>query len=358
MATVNPQKKVLLCGYYGFGNGGDEALLGVLLQLLPADVTPIVLSANVLETQALHHVKAIDRRQFGTVLHTIRQCQGFIWGGGSLMQDATSAMSPLYYGGLMLWAQLWGLKTVAWAQGIGPLTRPFSRWWTEWLFSRCSVVTVRDSQSAAWLQKRKISYSQAPDPVWVLTSSQYSQELPAKSIAICLRPHASLTSAGLSKLTEALVDFQKATDTFIVLVPFQKSKDVPLATLLQAHLPKVSRTVYLENPRQLKGFFEKIQMTIAMRLHALIMAAAAGSKCFALSYDPKVQVLAKELMIPHWVLPNLPNTASEITQAWLELYTHGQPLSPKRIQSISQATKIHQKALHIFPGGSQDNVQS
>lgn len=348
MVKANAQKKVLLCGYYGFGNGGDEALLAVLLQLLPADVTPIVLSANVSETQALHKVKAVDRQQFIKLLQTICQCHGFIWGGGSLMQDSTSAISPLFYGGLMLWAQLWGLKTVAWAQGIGPLSRPFSRWWTAWLFWRCSVVTVRDSQSAAWLQKRKIPYSQAPDPVWALTTLNYSEELPNKRIAICLRPHASLTTAGLSKLTEALVEFQRATDTFIFLVPFQKSKDVPLATLLQAHLPKVSKTLYLENPRQLKGFFKTIQMTIAMRLHALIMAAAAGSQCFALSYDPKVKVLAQELTLPYWVLPNLPESASEMTQAWLNLYTNGQPLSPERIQTIHQATKIHQEALKIF----------
>ncbi|MDS3860754.1 polysaccharide pyruvyl transferase CsaB [Thermosynechococcaceae cyanobacterium BACA0444] len=348
MGNVKAHRPVLLCGYYGFGNGGDEALLAVLLQLLPADVTPIVLSANVSETQALHRVKAVDRRQLGKLLQTIRQCQGFIWGGGSLMQDATSAISPLYYGGLMLWAQLWGLKTVAWAQGIGPLTRPFSQWWTAWLLSRCSVVTVRDSQSAAWLQKRQVPSAQAPDPVWALTTIAYSEELPERRVAICLRPHSSLTSAGLSRLTEALIDFQKATDTFILLVPFQKSKDVPLATLLQAHLPKVSQTVYLENPQQLKGLFETVQMTIAMRLHALIMAAAAGSKCFALSYDPKVQVLAQELTLPHWILPDLPNTASEMTQAWLDLYSYGQALSPQRIQGICQATKTHQKALNIF----------
>ncbi|AFY59365.1 polysaccharide pyruvyl transferase CsaB [Synechococcus sp. PCC 6312] len=349
MGNVKAHRTVLLCGYYGFGNGGDEALLAVLLQLLPVDVTPIVLSANVSETQALHRVMAVNRQQFGQLLQTIRQCQGFIWGGGSLMQDSTSVISPLYYGGLMLWAQIWGLKTVAWAQGIGPLTRPFSQWWTAWLFSRCSVVTVRDSQSAAWLQKRQISYSQAPDPVWALTTIAYAEELPDQRVAICLRPHASLTPRGLSLLTAALVDFQKATDTFIVLIPFQKSKDVPLATLLQAHLPKVSKTVYLENPRQLKGFFETVEMTIAMRLHALIMAAAAGSKCFALSYDPKVQALAKELTLPHWILPDLPNTASEMTQAWLDLYTHGQALSPKRIQGICQATQAHQNALSIFP---------
>ena len=33
--------RVLLSGYYGKGNGGDEALLATLLQMLPLDVTPV-----------------------------------------------------------------------------------------------------------------------------------------------------------------------------------------------------------------------------------------------------------------------------------------------------------------------------
>lgn len=38
--------RVILCGYYGQDNAGDEALLVCLLQMLPATVEPVVLSAN------------------------------------------------------------------------------------------------------------------------------------------------------------------------------------------------------------------------------------------------------------------------------------------------------------------------
>ncbi|PZV13958.1 MAG: polysaccharide pyruvyl transferase CsaB, partial [Leptolyngbya sp.] len=33
--------RAVLCGYYGLGNGGDEALLATLLQMLPPSVTPV-----------------------------------------------------------------------------------------------------------------------------------------------------------------------------------------------------------------------------------------------------------------------------------------------------------------------------
>ncbi len=342
--------KVVLCGYYGFGNGGDEALLAVLLQLLPANVQPIVLSANPASTQALHGVQSIDRRKLSQVLRVIKEADGFIWGGGSLMQDVTSVASPVYYGGLMGWAMLWGLKTVAWAQGIGPLKHSWSRWFTAGLLRHCSQVTVRDPQSGSWLEKRNIRFCQAPDPVWLLRAepSQEISQLPPNCVAIALRPHASLTPVGFRQISEALLAFQEATQSFILLVPFQKSKDWSMAAQLQAQFPQTSRIIELENPRQLKGLFSAVKMTIGMRLHALIMSAAAGSKCFALSYDPKVAILAQEYHFPYWQLPELPKSVAETTQAWIEVYDHGQSLSPEQLKEIRQSVGQHQQALGIF----------
>jgi polysaccharide pyruvyl transferase CsaB len=137
--------QAVLCGYYGYGNGGDEALLATLLQMLPPEVTPIVLSANPDHTRTLHGVQACNRNHFPTVLKTLRQSQMFIWGGGSLVQDATSPLSPVYYCGLMLLAQWLGLKTIAWSQGIGPLNRPITQWLAKQAFKGCRRITVRDS---------------------------------------------------------------------------------------------------------------------------------------------------------------------------------------------------------------------
>ena len=44
--------RAILCGYYGKGNGGDEALLATLLQMLPELVQPVVLSGNPQETRS------------------------------------------------------------------------------------------------------------------------------------------------------------------------------------------------------------------------------------------------------------------------------------------------------------------
>ncbi|WP_066423660.1 polysaccharide pyruvyl transferase CsaB [Anabaena sp. 4-3] len=337
----------LLSGYYGKGNGGDEALLATLLQMLPPDVTPVVLSGNPEETRDRYHVEAYNRMAPLAVLQALRSCDAFIWGGGSLIQDVTSTISPFYYGGLMALAQSMGLKTIAWAQGIGPLLRPQTRLLARQNFAGCTKVSVRDRASAALLSEWQIPHILAPDPVWALAAQPVPEleNLPAPRVAVTLRKHPQLTPARLANLTHALVEFQKTTQTFILLLPFQKSEDLEIAQTIQPHLTDVSQILCLEDPQLLKGVFRGVEMAIGMRLHSLIMAAAEGCRCFALSYDPKVNRLMEDLAIPGWDLATLPDDTNLISQTWIDHYTNGQQLSAAKIQSLVNAALTHHELL-------------
>ncbi|AFZ25692.1 polysaccharide pyruvyl transferase CsaB [Cylindrospermum stagnale PCC 7417] len=339
--------RALLSGYYGKGNGGDEALLATLLQMLPPHVTPVVLSGNPEETQRCYGVESYNRMAFLPVLQALRACDAFIWGGGSLIQDVTSTISPFYYGGLMALAQRMGLKTVAWGQGIGPLLRSPTRILAKQTFGGCTKVSVRDRASAALLADWGIPFLLAPDPVWALESKPVPGlwDLPAPRVAVILRSHPQLTPTRLANLTRALVDFQKATQTFILLLPFQKSEDLTIAEAIQPQLPEVSKILCLEDPQLLKGVFRGVEMAIGMRLHSLIMAAAEGCRCFALSYDPKVNRLMEDLAMPGWDLANLPDDANLISMAWMEHYANGEPLSPEQIQSLVDRALMHRELL-------------
>ncbi|NJP10308.1 MAG: polysaccharide pyruvyl transferase CsaB [Leptolyngbyaceae cyanobacterium RU_5_1] len=340
--------RAILCGYYGMGNGGDEALLASLLQMLPTHVTPVVLSGDPEQTRDRYSVAVVNRKDPVAVWQALRQAQVFIWGGGSLIQDATSAISPLYYAGLMQLAQRMGLITIAWAQGIGPLNRPLTRWLAQQTFSRCSLVSVRDSGSAALAAGWQIPFTLAPDPVWALRSRPVEGlwDLPAPRVAVNLRRHPQLTPTRLANLTEALIAFQKATQTCILLVPFQVSQDLAIAQAIQPQLPGPSRILTLEHPQQLKGLFRGVEMAIAMRFHGLIMAAAEECRCFALSYDPKVSQLIRDLSIPGWELNEIPDYPNRICQIWLEHYANGHSLSTDQIQFLRDRALIHREMLY------------
>jgi polysaccharide pyruvyl transferase CsaB len=339
--------QVILCGYYGYGNGGDEALLATLLQMLPKHASPVVLSGNPAFTESLHGVPACDRRKPLAVLNLLRTSQAFIWGGGSLIQDSTSALSPWYYCTLLITAHLMGLKTIAWAQGIGPLNRPLTRWIAHQAFRRCDGISVRDAGSMAWVECWRRTATNAPDPVWALTASRSPalDSLPTPRVAVVLRSHPLLTPERLDRITQALKDFHAHTQAFIVLMPFQKSQDLAIAETLHSQLPNISQVIQSSDPCELKGVFQGVEMAIAMRLHGLIMAASEGCRCFGISYDPKVQRLMEEINCPGWDLADLPAEASTMTQQWIQQFEAPPTLSRAQRQNMTDQAQHHEALL-------------
>ncbi len=339
--------RAVLCGYYGKGNSGDEALLATLLQMLPSHVQPIVLSGNPAETSLRYNTMSCDRFNPGQVFQALRRSQAIIFGGGSLIQDSTSFISPLYYTGLMFLAQRMGLKTIAWAQGIGPLNHPFTRWVSRQTFGGCNQISVRDAGSAGLLSRWQIASLQASDPVWALTAKPLRNplELPEHRVAIALRPHPTLTPERTEILTQALIQFQQQTQTSLLLLPFHPSQDLELAEGIQAQLPGKSQILCLEDPRELKAVFQQVDLTIGMRFHALIMALSEGCPCIALSYDPKVTQLMQALELPGWDLTAMPTDAAAIAANWVSLYNQRHSASQNLSLTMKNQALAHQKLL-------------
>ncbi|WP_373542273.1 polysaccharide pyruvyl transferase CsaB [Chamaesiphon sp.] len=339
--------QAVLCGYYGKGNGGDEALLVSMLEMLPPQVKPLVLSADPRGTSKSYGVRSADRMNSGAVIRALRESQVLILGGGSVLQDATSLRNSIYYGGLLGLAQQFGLQTIALAQGIGPLNQPLTRWIAKRAFGNCTAVSVRDSASAALLEGWGIPCAMAPDPVWRMAATPVPAiaSIPSPKIAVTLRSHPNLTNQRLDLLTKALVDLQAATGSHVLLVPFQPTTDLNLAEQIQAELTDNSQVVVLTDPQQLKGLFQGVDLAIGMRYHSLIMAAAEGCKCWAIGYDPKVSKLMTEIDIPGWELADLPTDASAIAQAWQQHLKTGTALSSASVRTISQQSLTHQHLL-------------
>jgi polysaccharide pyruvyl transferase CsaB len=244
------------------------------------------------------------------------------------------------------------LQTVAWAQGVGPLKRKLSQSIAKRAFQGCTAVSVRDRHSAELLANWQVESLVAPDPVWALdaTPMDIYGDIASPLVAVILRSHPALTSCRLATITEALQKLQVQTNAYILLVPFQPSQDKAIAQAiceaLNDKFPQHSQIIIQKDPRKLKGIFRGVDLAIAMRLHGLIMAAAEGCQCSAISYDPKVSYLMEDLGISGWELDNLPDEAQLLTDVWIKDLGNGGNAIATRIHQLKKQALIHKKLLN------------
>ena len=136
---------ILISGYYGFNNIGDESILRTVIdnlrEKLP-DIDITVLSHDPAQTSAKYGVKAARRMSLWDILRCVLRCDLLLSGGGSLLQDATSARSILYYLFILRLAQLMGKKTFIYSQGIGPISDPRNRRLTASTLRRANGIVV------------------------------------------------------------------------------------------------------------------------------------------------------------------------------------------------------------------------
>ena len=287
--------KVVVSGYYGFGNAGDESVLAGLLDGLRAEEPEIevtVLSGDPAHTRRTHGVDAIPRARPG-VIGAIRGSDGMISGGGSLLQDRTSPRPVAYYAGLMHLARLLGRPYAIHAQGLGPISRRANRALTASALRGAAHVSLRDPASVALARELGVRrpIDVVPDPALALRPVAGARG----HVLLAVRSWGTST-AHMNGLRAALREL--AAEMPILALPMQEAvdreaceaaiEDIPGATVLR---PGVSLDEQL-------AAIGSASLVVGMRLHALVLAAAAGVPALAISYDPKVDAFAAQVGQP------------------------------------------------------------
>ncbi|MFD0673689.1 polysaccharide pyruvyl transferase family protein [Cohnella sp. GCM10027633] len=179
-------RRIVLSGYYGFHNSGDEAVLKSILTALDEagtaaglKIEPIVLSGDPEWTRRHYGVEAVPRMDLREVRRALKNSDGLISGGGSLLQDATGMGSIPYYLGIMAIARWCGKPTFVYAQGIGPVNRKLFQPFIARAFKKAAYVSVRDEESALLLRRYGVPEAKVevvPDPVMGLPAGSAGVE--------------------------------------------------------------------------------------------------------------------------------------------------------------------------------------
>ncbi|MGE5578149.1 MAG: polysaccharide pyruvyl transferase CsaB [Syntrophothermus sp.] len=349
--------RVVISGYYGFGNAGDEAVLAAMIQALrrvEPQLSITVLSARPEETARKYGVSAVSRTSVGAIWRAMAAADLLISGGGGLLQDVTGGGSIPYYLGVVWIAQLLKKPVFFYAQGVGPVRKLAGRLLVRRIVNRVEAITVRDGESAAEL--RRLGVTRPPiavtaDPVFGLEVD--GQKTAGQKIAghKSDRPESDGPVIGVAArewpkgnghtynhhykglIAEACATLAGRYGARIVLLPFHQPDDLRVARDLQEKLGPSARVAGEGvSPPELARMVAGLDFLIGMRLHALIFAAMSGVPFAGIAYDPKVTALLA-------IFGQKPvSDAGEIVQRW------------------EARGEIREKALEVVqrPGGLRD----
>ncbi|NLO73820.1 MAG: polysaccharide pyruvyl transferase CsaB [candidate division WS1 bacterium] len=301
--------RVLISGYYGFDNLGDEAILAALVQEMGTrhpDWTPVVLSDKPATTESAYGVPAVSRDSLLQLWEEMGRADLLISGGGGLLQNVTSQLSLFYYLSILELARWRGTPYVILGQGLGPfLPFPGVKRSVRRALEAARAVVVRDAESLRLAQSLGVSparASQAADLALLLkpAAPEIGEKLLSAWGVQRGEPVVGLTMRGWGSKEpwEAAVELcdhlAGVLGVRALLLPFQP-EDRTLAWRIAAaceHEPLVLQTSLL--PAEMLSLISRLELLVSMRLHGLILAAAQETPAVGLAYDPKVYAFAQE----------------------------------------------------------------
>lgn len=297
--------RVALCGYYGFGNLGDELLAASLVEACAEEGIPrreiALLSASPVASARTLGVTAVPRWNVGAVFSLLRMSDTLLLGGGGLFQDATSVRSCLWYWGVVRLALLAGARPWAVGQSVGPFCTAPGKWFAENALRACTALGVRDQRSRDLLSLWNIESLLTPDPVFSLPFPEIRSGPPSSGpLLVNIRPWRGdlpdRTASEATRLAERAglpLKGVALAEEDLRLMEDQRERGILSA-------PEILLLTE-ENWREEENrTLASASGAVAMRYHFALLALRSGLPLTLAAYDPKVESLGREWSLPSW----------------------------------------------------------
>lgn len=308
----NKKYDVMISGYYGFDNSGDDSILNAIvnnLKELKPDINILALSNNPQQTSSTYCINSIHRFDVIKIFRKLKHTSLLISGGGSLIQDITSDKSLAYYLAIIKLAQMRKVKVMLYANGIGPVHNKHNYSKIRKTLDGVDLITLRENSSKLELEKIGVNNSNimiTADPAFTLEPASIEKtdsilnevglENDKEYICISVRPWKNLDKEFESVIAN-IADYVKDRYGYESLfIPMQCPKDVEISKRI---IRKTNTTGLMapENltPSEILGLTKKAKLIIGMRLHTLIYAAATSTPIIGLIYDPKINAIMDQI---------------------------------------------------------------
>ena len=301
---------VVICGAYGRGNAGDDAILEAILQEMRSidpDMPITVLSKDPRSTRLTYRVRAVHRSNFLAWHAAMWNSRLYINGGGSLIQDVPSRRSLWFYLANIRAAKRAGNRVQMYGCGIGPVTRESHRSLAAKIINKyVDVITLREPDSLEELRAMGVTEPEVlltADPALILQKAP-DDETDSVLLRAGIPPHGNYLCFALRRwkgfeekapLFGAAAEYAYRTYGLTpVFVAVEKHLD-PGAGQLAARGLTIPH-YFLDDAGgagTIIGALSRMQAVVSMRLHALIFAAGQGIPLAGVVYDPKVSAFLR-----------------------------------------------------------------
>ena len=270
---------IVISGYYGFGNAGDEAMLCAIIDAIrkeEADAHITVISGNPKETSKKHNINAVGTFSALGILKAIAHSDLVISGGGSLLQDATSIRNTYYYLSIMALAKLRFVDTITVRDSISK---------DELVSLGIEDVEVTADAVLA-MQPADLSIGSHILKGYISKISEADEQ--RKRIGVAVRSWKEDTEYRES-LANVLSRLQEQDNVEIIFIPMSHPEDTKEAKIIASYMP--NGAIVLEGPfstEQQVSLSGNVDLMIGIRLHALVFSSLMGKPVIGISYDPKI----------------------------------------------------------------------
>ncbi|MCU1367319.1 MAG: polysaccharide pyruvyl transferase CsaB [Ilumatobacteraceae bacterium] len=329
---------VILVGAFGQGNPGDEALCAAFCAALgDHDVTVVSTDPD---ATTLQHGRPAFAPSVRAVGQAVRSADAVVVGGGTIFKQLGGSSGRranallVNTSALLAGARASGTSVAMIGVGAGVLRGPSARAMSRWMVPRADLVVLRDEESASVLADAGVPppFWIGSDPAWSLFDQpdDYDRGVADQRRVTVALSHHGIGRSGIDALVAGLQPL--CGERTIRLQPWQvgeHSLDLRLAEELRVRLGGGAEII--EPPIDLlhaAQIFAGDDLVIGMRFHALVAAAAAGSRFVAIAHEPKLAGLARRLRqaavpvhaspdvmagIIAWALAGEPSSASAVS---------------------------------------------
>ncbi len=303
---------VMVCGYYGRHNLGDDMSLEAILKNLSQRFgikKTVLITTDIKGAPDSENIECVHRFAVLKIMKLMKKTRLFILGSGSILQDSTSSRSIFYYLYILSRALKLCPATMLYSNGVGPIRRARYKKRTVSLLDRVDKIMVRDEGSLNYLKKIGVRGEHivlSGDETFTLDSgiltSVYPLEKSKKYLGINLR-FLNMNDAFLDEFARFVDACAKKYSLTPLLIPVHFDQDIPALRRLSSRLEceHTFITQKLEHSQTL-SLISQCELSVLERLHAIIFSSIFGVPFMAVDYDPKVKSLCCELDVSEFAL--------------------------------------------------------